>query len=460
MSKPRWQEQDDAVLLVPIFHTGRGYYLLLGFLLLMVLWGVVSYLVQWNMGLGVTGMNFPVSWSFYVVNFVFFIGISHAGTLISAILRLSQAEWRRPITRIAEVITVMVLGIGGMNILIDLGRPDRLMNIFLYGRYQSPLLWDATSITAYLTASSVYLYIPMIPDIAILRDVCLPGWRKTFYQVLALGWQGTARQHKVLNRSVAIMAVLVVPIAVSVHTVVSFVFSMTVQPMWHSTIFGPYFVVGAIFSGTAALLVIMAILRKAFKLEDYLQPIHFNYLGLIMLVMVLLWFYFTFAEYLTTYYGNEPEEMRVFMSKFSGQYAPYFWAMVLFNFVIPLPLLAINRFRTITGTVVASICIIIGMWLERFVIVIPTLANPRLHQYPHGSYVPSIVEIGIMAGCFGLFGLFYVLFSKIFPIVSISEVREGRESTVEIVNERVRRYQPGLGRLADGSQPFQAGNHE
>ena len=447
MSKFDWEDKEDAILLRPVFVTGKGYYITVAVLGALVLWGIISYFLQWNAGLGVTGLNAPVSWGFYIVNFVFFIGISHAGTLISAILRLSQAEWRRPITRVAEVITVMVLGIGGMNIIIDLGRPDRFMNVFLYGRYQSPLLWDATSITAYLTASTVYLYIPMIPDIAILRDYARGGWRKVFYQVLALGWEGTERQHKVLNRAITILAVLVVPIAVSVHTVVSFVFSMTVQPMWHSTIFGPYFVVGAIFSGTAALLVAMAILRKAFHLEDYLQPIHFNYLGLLMLVMVLLWVYFTFAEYLTTYYGNEPSEMRVFTTKFSGDYALGFWAMVVFNFLIPFPILAINKTRTIAGTVIAAISIIIGMWLERFIIIVPTLANPRLHQYQTGDYLPSIVEIGIMVGCFALFALFYVLFSKLFPIVSITEVREGREDTLAIVQERVRRYTPGLGKI-------------
>ncbi|MDH5751809.1 MAG: polysulfide reductase NrfD [Deltaproteobacteria bacterium] len=447
MARTDWRKEDDAVLMKPIFETTKNYYILVAVLVTLVLWGLISYIVQFNSGLGVTGMNFPVSWAFYIINFVFFIGISHAGTLISAILRLSQAEWRRPVTRIAEVITVAVLGIGGMNILIDLGRPDRILNMFLYGRYQSPLLWDATSITAYLTASSVYLYIPMIPDMAILRDNCDGGWRKVLYGTLALGWIGTERQHHVLERALAMMAVLVVPVAVSVHTVVSFVFSMTVQPMWHSTIFGPYFVVGAIFSGTAMLLIVMAVLRKVLKLEDYLQPIHFNYLGLIMLVMTILWFYFTGAEYLTAFYGNEPDEMRVFMSKWGGPYSPYFWAMVISCFFIPLPILAINRFRTIKGTVIASVFICIGMWLERFIIIIPTLANPRLHQYEHGHYAPSIIEIGIMVGCFALFALVYVLFSKLFPMVSITEVREGRDDTENIVLERLRRYTPGKGRL-------------
>ncbi|MDH5561642.1 MAG: polysulfide reductase NrfD [Deltaproteobacteria bacterium] len=448
MTHKDYSNIDDAVLMEPIFKTSRKFYVTTGILSVFVLWGVYCFSVQWREGLGVTGMNLPVSWSFYVTNFVFFIGISHAGTLISAILRMTQAEWRRPITRVAEVITVAVLGIGGMNILIDMGRLDRITNVFMYGRYQSPLLWDATSITAYLTASSIYLFIPMIPDIAILKEYAT-GWRKFLYQVLSFGWTGTERQHKILNRVIGIMAILVIPIAVSVHTVVSFVFSMTVQPMWHSTIFGPYFVVGAIFSGLAALLIIMAVVRKVFHLEDYLQPIHFSYLGLLVLAMTLLWFYFTFAEYLTAYFGNEPDEMRVWWSKISGDYAIYFWAMVIFNFVIPIPILAIRKLRTISGTVIASFSICIGMWLERFIIIIPTMANPRLHQLPAGSYSPTYIEWGLMMGCFALFGLIYVMFCKLFPIVSIWEVREGREETMKIVQERVERYTPGLGRLND-----------
>ena len=271
----------DAALFAPIARTGRGFYLTVAVLGLAILWGAIAYWTQFNEGLGVTGLQQPVSWGFYVTNFVFFIGISHAGTLISAILRLSRAEWRRPITRMAEVITVMVLFIGAGQILVDLGRPDRLFNVIRYGRYQSPLLWDATSISAYLTASMFYLYLPLIPDIAILRDRL--GKRRFLYSVLAMGWTGTERQHRILNRAIAIMAVLVIPIAVSVHTVVSFVFSMTIQPAWHSSIFGPYFVAGAIFSGIAALIVAMAIVRRIYHLQAYLKPVHFRYLGQLLL---------------------------------------------------------------------------------------------------------------------------------------------------------------------------------
>ena len=205
-------------------------------------------------------MSRQIFWGVYITNFVFFIGISHAGTLISAILRIAKAEWRRSITRSAELITVIVLFFGVGNVLIDLGRPDRMLYAIRYAQFQSPLLWDVSSIGLYLTASSIYLYICLIPDIALLRDH-LGKW-KWFYQILALGWNGSERQHRLLEKTITFMAVLVIPIAVSVHTVVSFVFAMTIQPMWHSAIFGPYFVAGAIFSGIAALILAMALIRK------------------------------------------------------------------------------------------------------------------------------------------------------------------------------------------------------
>jgi molybdopterin-containing oxidoreductase family membrane subunit len=429
----------DAILLAPIERTGPGFYWSVGALSLLILWGAMAYWTQFREGLGVTGLHQPVSWGFYVTNFVFFIGISHAGTLISAILRLSKAEWRRPVTRMAEVITVMVLFIGAGQILVDLGRPDRALNILRYGRYQSPLLWDATSISAYLTASIVYLYIPMIPDIAILRDRLQK--RKLLYTVLALGWTGSPRQQKVLNRAIAIMAVLVIPIAISVHSVVSFVFSMTLQPMWRSTIFGPYFVVGAIFSGIAALIVAMLVFRKAYGLERYLKPIHFRYLGQLLLVMSLLWFYFTFAEYLTAYYGNEPEEMHVFWAKFSGPFWPFFWGMALTNFVVPVLCLMRLRSHTLGKVLTASLSVSVGMWLERFIIVVPTLSNPRL-PFGEGMYWPTWVEWGELAGSFALFALFYLLFTKLFPVISIWEIREGRELGLKEVEERLLSYLP------------------
>ena len=417
----------ESVLFRSIEKTGRGFYLAVGLLALIIAWAVFAYSRQWVSGLSVTGLNRPVYWGMYITNFVFFIGISHAGTLVSAILRVFGAEWRRPITRAAEAITVFALVLGAGNILIDMGRPDRLLNMLRYARFESPLVWDVTAVSIYLVASLTYLYLPLIPDLAILRD--RPGlapWRLWLYTKLSLGWTGTEKQKHRLERLIGIMAVLIIPIAVSVHTVVSWVFAMTVQPMWHSTIFGPYFVIGAIFSGIATLIIVMAILRRAFGLQAYLTKQHFSNLGMMLLLFSILWAYFTFSEYLTEFYGNEPAGMRVLFAKLTGEFSPIFWAMWLFNFVVPFIMLSNRRTRTVTGTVLTSILINVGMWLERYNIVVPTLTRPRLPS-PSASYFPTWVEWSVLLGSFGVFALLYILFSKVFPIVSIWEVREGEE---------------------------------
>jgi len=442
MEKTHYNRTEDEILFNSIERTGRSFCLTLFILVAIILWAIYAYQFQYREGLGVTGLARPIFWGVYITNFVFFIGISHAGTLISAILRLAKAEWRRSITRSAEVITVLVLFFGVGNILMDLGRPDRMFNIIKYSQFRSPLLWDVSSITVYLTASSIYLYLPLIPDIALLRD--RGKKRPWLYRILALGWRGTERQHRLLEKAISVMAILVIPVAVSVHTVVSFVFAMTIQPMWHSAIFGPYFVAGAIFSGIAALIVAMNVIRKVYHLEEYLRPVHFNHLGILLLVMTLLWFYFTFTEYLTTYYGGEPIHMTIFWMKLTGRFAPYFWGMVLFCFVIPLPILSFKKMRTPFGTLIASISVIIGMWLERYVIVIPTLTNPRLPN-EMVRYFPTWIEWSMFAGCIAFFILLYMLFTKLFPIVSIWEVREGREKSLAEIQERIRTYLPGLG---------------
>ncbi len=437
----------DQALLKPIFFTGRSFYLTVALLSVVIIWAAFVWIWQVWHGLGVTGLNRSVFWGVYITNFVFFIGVSHAGTLISAILRLSKAEWRRSITRMAEVITVLVLFFGVGNVIIDMGRPDRLLNVIKHGHFTSPLLWDVCSISTYLTASTIYLFLPLIPDIAILRDRTT-GWRNKLYTFLSLNWQGTENQVKRLQKAIGIMAVAVIPIAVSVHTVVSWVFAMTVQPMWHSTIFGPYFVAGAIFSGIAAIITGMVIMRKVYHLEDYLKPVHFNNLGILLLVMTLLWFYFTFGEYLTTWYGHEPREIAVWQSKVSGRYASLFWGMFVFCFVVPFSLLCRKKTRNITGTLIASISVNIGMWLERITIVVPSLSNPRL-PYPRGIYHPTVVEASITAGCFALFILLYMFFTKLFPIVSIWEIQEGREKGLSETTARIRAYLPGS-QVAEG----------
>jgi len=280
------------------------------------------------------------------------------------------------------------------------------------------------AIGTYLTGSIIFLLLPIIPDWALVRDKT-SGWRHGLYRVVSLGWRGTPRQWHRLETAMHIMAVAIIPVAVSVHTIVSWDFAMAPVPMWHSTIFGPYFVAGAIFSGIAGLILAMAFLRKLLHLEEYLLPIHFDNLGKLLLMMSLLWLYFVFAERLTTWYGNEPAEMAVFWVTQRGSFAPLFWTMVFCNFLIPFPLLAISRIRrTITGVVIASSTVVVGMWLERFLIIVPSLSHKYL-PYTYGRYRPTWVEITILVGTFAAIGLLYMLFAKFVPIISIWELKAG-----------------------------------
>jgi Ni/Fe-hydrogenase subunit HybB-like protein len=417
-------------LLRPLFHTSARFYALVGVLAAVLIAAASAWAYQLSRGFGVTGIRWPVFWGFYLTNFVFWIGISHAGTLISAILRLVNARWRRPVTRCAEVITVFALMIGAMFPIIHLGRPWLAFWLIPYPsdrgiwpNFRSPLVWDFFAINTYLIGSVLFLVLPMIPDFALVRDRST-GWRRRIYSTLALGWQGTTKQWHRLESAMQIMAIAILPVAVSVHTIVSFDFSMAVVPMWHSAIFGPYFVAGAIFSGIAALIVAMAFVRRFLHLEAYLEPVHFENLGKLLLMMSLLWTYFVFNERLTVWYGNEPSEMAVFWATQRGRFAPLYWTMVVCNFVIPFVILSLRKLRTITGCVIASVSVLIGMWLERFLIIVPSLSYKSL-PYSWGTYSPQPVEIIITCATFAAMGLFYTLFSKFVPIISIWELKVG-----------------------------------
>tara|TARA_Y100000588_G_scaffold387041_1_gene483913 strand:+ start:5180 stop:6496 length:1317 start_codon:yes stop_codon:yes gene_type:complete len=394
-----------------------------------VIWALVAWGYQIHYGIGVAGINRPVFWGFYIINFVFWIGISHAGTLISAILRLTDAGWRKPVTRAAEAITVFCLMIGGMFPLIHLGRVwlfywlipypnDRL----LWPNFRSPLVWDMTAIFTYMTGSVLFLYLPLIPDLAMMAKRS-QGVRGFLYRKLSLGWTGSDRQWHAMERAMKLMAGMILAVAVSVHSVVAFDFSMSVAPMWHSTIFAPYFVAGAIFSGIAALVLVMAALRHFLHLQHYLRPLHFDNLGKLLLLMSLIWMYFTFAEHLTVWYGNNPAEINVFNVREHGVFASALWCMVTCNFIIPFILLGVRKLRTITTICLASVSVLVGMWLERFLIVVPTLSHPPLAS-GWGAYTPTWVEWSITAGTFAAMALLYLLFVKAFPIIAIWEYED------------------------------------
>ena len=428
----------NSDLLRPLLQTSWRFYLLVALFGSIVVAALASWMTQMYLGFGISGIRWPVYWGFYVTSFVFWIGISHAGTLISAILRLVNAGWRRPVTRCAEVITVFALMIGAMFPIIHLGRPWLAFWLFPYPserqiwpNFRSPLVWDFFAINTYLAGSVLFLLLPMIPDFAVVRDKST-GLRRRIYGILALGWRGTTKQWHRLETAMQIMAVAIIPVAVSVHKVVSFDFSMAPVPMWQSTIFGPYFVAGAIFSGIAALLIAMAVLRRFLHLERYLHPVHFENLGKLLLVMALLWGYFVFNERLVVYYGNEPSEMAVFWRTQRESFAPLYWTMVVCNFVVPLVLMGIRWFRTITGCVIASACVVVGMWLERFLIIVPSLGRKYL-PYSYGTYQPQPVEMIIAGSTFAAMALLYVLFAKVVPIISIWELKAGEHTPPDLI---------------------------
>ncbi|MBI4280446.1 MAG: polysulfide reductase NrfD [Armatimonadetes bacterium] len=491
-------QADDAPVLRPLQVTGWGFRLFVAALLAVIAVGAYAYFTQLRDGLGVTGLNNRVSWGLYITNFVFFIGVSHAGTLISAILRVTGAEWRRPITRMAEAITAFALMVGAPMVLIDMGRPERLLSVFTDGRLQSPILWDVISITTYLTGSLLYLYLPMIPDLAMLRDrlTTVAPWKRWLYRVLSAGWRGTERQHAWLERAIAAMAIVIIPVAVSVHTVVSWIFGMTLRAGWHSTIFGPYFVVGAIFSGIAAIITAMVIFRRIYRLEGFLTVSHFRRLGYLLLTLNLVYLYFTVSEYLTISYGAQEHDINLVHALFYGPFAPAFWVMVVAGLVLPAVLLLLPhistvdvlarvpglrplpigvaaaalgavavvlrfprvvpvqaglsqispdmvllaagvvgvlafialmpalRQRPVAAVFLASVLVNIGMWLKRYIIVIPSMALP-ITPSEWATYTPTWVEWAITAAAFAAFILLYALFSKVFPLISLWEVREG-----------------------------------
>jgi molybdopterin-containing oxidoreductase family membrane subunit len=408
-------------------------------LVAVVVWGWVAYIHQLYNGLAVTAMRDYVSWGLYMANFVFFIGISHAGTLISAILRVTHAEWRRPITRMAEAITVFALIVGASMVLVDMGRLDRVWHVIRFGRLQSPILWDVCSIGTYLTGSLLYLYVAMIPDLALMAELGDQGRfsprRTRLYRMLSLGFKATPAQVRRLDIALATMAVIIIPVAVSVHTVVSWIFGMTLRPGWHSTIFGPYFVVGAIFSGTAAIIVAMAIFRKVSKLEKYITFLHFRRLGTLLLALTIIYTYFTLSEYLTDWYGGISAEKRLIeLLMGGGRYTVVFWAMAVFGLFVPAVLLAIPGKRTLPLIVTASVLALIGAWVKRYLIMVPTMQTPFIPAEAAGSpvvYFPTWVEWSITAGATAFFVLLYIGFAKIFPILSITEIAEPLEAAME-----------------------------
>ncbi|ABB32041.1 Polysulfide reductase NrfD [Geobacter metallireducens RCH3] len=406
-----------------------SWYALALFLGAVVAWGLYAFGYMLTTDMSCTGLNRPVMWGVYIVNFVFWIGLSHSGTMVSAILRLSRANWRRPILRAAEAMTVFTVAVGGLFPLIHLGRNWVFFYLIpypnqrgLWPNFRSALLWDATAIFTYIIGSSLFLYLGMLPDLAVARDRS-SGWRFKLYSVLAMGWRGTAREWAIFHQASTLMAALIIPVAVSVHSIVAWDFAVTVIPGWHSTIFPPYFVIGAIHSGIAAVITLMIIIRRVFHLEDYLTPLHFDNMGKLLLVIALLWSYAYFVEVQTTWYAHEPIEWEVF-SFMADKYAFLLLLMIFANSVLPIVALCFKRLRRSIGVMlVVSVLINVGMFIERFLIIVPSLSHKNM-PFVWGTYRPTWVELSVTAGAFAGFALMYTLFAKCFPMVSVTDVRE------------------------------------
>lgn len=419
--------------LAPLRGTSVRYRLWVLFLLLVVGFGAYAYSVQLRSGLAVTGLAptlNKVMWGLYITNFVFFIGISHAGTLISAILRVTHASWRRPITRMAEFITVVALSVGALMPMFDMGRPDRLLNVLRYGRWPSPILWDFFAISTYLVGSLVYLYLPLIPDFALCRDrlAGIVSRPKTwFYRTMSIGWQGDAEQKRNLAAAIGLMMLVIIPVAVSVHTVVSWIFAMTLRTGWNTAVFGIYFVAGAIFSGIATLILVMAILRKLYHLERWITEQHFVYLAYLLVALGLIMLYFNISEFVTAGYKLEGSQPVYLAQIFTGSFAPMYWFYILGGLVAPVLLIAFRRTRRLPWILVSAVLVIVSMWLERYIIVIASLRVPQMPGTSPAHYFPSWVELGISAGAVALFVLLITIFVKIFPVVSVWELREPEE---------------------------------
>jgi molybdopterin-containing oxidoreductase family membrane subunit len=405
------------------------WYVLAFFLGAVVAWGLAAFTYQVMTGMSVTGKNRPVMWGFYITGFVFWVGLSHSGTMVSAILRLSRANWRRPILRAAEAMTVFSISVAGLFPLIHLGRNWTFFYLMpypnqrgLWPNFRSALLWDVTAITVYLIGSSLFLYLGMLPDLAIARDRSR-GWRQTVYGVLAMGWRGSAREWSVYHKASTLMAALIIPVAVSVHSIVAWDFAVTVVPGWHSTIFPPYFVIGAILSGVAAVITLMIIIRRAFHLEDYLTPLHFDNMGKLLLVISLLWAYAYFVEINITWYAHEPIEWEVF-TNMADKYTPLLLLMLFGNAVLPIVTLCFKKLRrNIAVMLVVSLLVNICMFIERFLIIVPSLSHKNMPFIWH-TYSPSWVEISVNLMAVAIFALLYTIFAKFFPIVAVADVRE------------------------------------
>ncbi|MBL0153614.1 MAG: polysulfide reductase NrfD [Chitinophagaceae bacterium] len=435
--KREHREEIRAVALRPLRHISLGGKLWIAGLVLVLLLGGFAYYLQLKHGLKVTAMRDYASWGLYISNFVFFVAISLVGALISSVLRLTNFELYRPITRIAEIIAVSAIMFAGLIIIVDMGRPDRILNLFTHGRIQSPIVWDVIVVTTYLVTSVLFLYVPLLPGIALCRDVLTekPKWQRWMYKFLALGWKGTENQWHIMKRSISIICVLIIPLAISIHTVTAWLFATTLRPGWDSTNFGPYFVAGAFQAGTACVIIAMFVFRKAYKLQKYLTEDHFNFMGKLLVFLCLVYAYFNINEYLVPAYKMRGAEGKLLNDLFTGHFAPLYWGVQIFGMALPAVLLLWKKARKPLPIFMIALFVVVAAWFKRYLIVTPIMLHPYLpiQDVPANwaVYFPTWIEMAIVGGSLAGVMLIITVFSKFFPIISIWETLENEGIELE-----------------------------
>jgi molybdopterin-containing oxidoreductase family membrane subunit len=424
-----YKDQIERDILIAMKKPTLLFWVGLGIALLFVFWGAVSWATQIKDGLGVAHINNPVGWGAYITDFVFWVGIAHSGTLISAVLYLFRAKFRSRFSRSAEAMTIFAVMTAGLFPLIHLGRVWFFYWLFpypnqryLWVNFRSPLIWDVFAVSTYFTVSAIFWYVGMIPDLAIVRRFKTGVLRKVF-DALSLGWTGTFKQWQHYNQLYKFLAAFATPLVISVHSVVSWDFAMSVIPGWHTTIFAPYFVAGAIFSGCAMVITLVVPMRKMFRLEKYISIDDFDKLAKILLFTSMIVGYAYIVEYTLAFWSGNVFESAQFIYRSVGDYAFFYWLMITCNVFIPLTLFINKLRRNITYLFILSLFVNVGMWFERFNIIVMSLAHDY-DPYNWGFYIPSWVEIGITLGSFGWFFTFFLIFAKTLPIISMTELKE------------------------------------
>jgi Ni/Fe-hydrogenase subunit HybB-like protein len=396
-------------------------------LVIICLIGAYAYFRQLKYGLAVTNMRDYVSWGIYISNFVFFVAISLVGSLITAIFRIAKVKWATPLTRIAEIIAVSAIVFASLIIIVDMGRPERFMNLFLHGRIQSPIMWDVIVIATYFCISLLLLYLPLLPDLKILirfKEKTTNSLYK-LYRFQGSFWKGTREQFKISEKSINVLCITIIPVAFCIHTVTSWLFATTYRPGWDSTNFGAYFISGAFLVGAGGVVVAMYVFRKYYKLEKYITELHFENMGRIVVLLALLYLYFNVNEYLVPAFKMKKSEEAHLASLFTGDFAPMFWFAILVGMILPIIILLFKKGRKPFPMFIAGVMIVVGAWFKRYLIVTPTLLHPFLpmQEVPANfhHYFPSWEEWAIAMGSLAGALLVITFFARIYPIIPIQE---------------------------------------